>query len=261
MRYFIDFEATQPGNEIISVGVVSETGEKFCSYAKPAFSHLTPYITQMTGITETDLAQAPTLDQVFTNLYNWVSMKEKKYSNWKFIVFGSSDKDFIKTSAAALTSNEATLLAAVMLLNLQDYSKIASQFFKCKVSLIKAFNYVEEQARLQKHDALEDAMMLSAVAHYVENNEPLASNPFVDPVVVNIKMPSGKFTCKHTSNGQHKEFNSCDEAIDWVIADLIKAKEPEIVHRDRIMKNIMKSVKKKSAYCHFKWTRIKEEEE
>ena len=44
MKFFIDFEATQ-ANEIISIGVVSETGTTFKSLVKPQLSSISPYIT------------------------------------------------------------------------------------------------------------------------------------------------------------------------------------------------------------------------
>lgn len=51
MNYFIDFEATQFSGEIISVGCVREDGETFYVLVQPQKGKLTPFITNLTGIT------------------------------------------------------------------------------------------------------------------------------------------------------------------------------------------------------------------
>lgn len=51
MNFYIDFEATQPGNEIISIGAVSDDGATFSCLVKPVASEITPFITELTGIT------------------------------------------------------------------------------------------------------------------------------------------------------------------------------------------------------------------
>ena len=44
MKYFIDFEATQFSNEIISVGCVREDGKEFYSLVRPEKRKLTKFI-------------------------------------------------------------------------------------------------------------------------------------------------------------------------------------------------------------------------
>ena len=67
MKYFIDFEAMQFSNEIISVGCVSENGEKFYSLVQPKKAKkITDFITTLTGITYEDLDCAPSADKVFS---------------------------------------------------------------------------------------------------------------------------------------------------------------------------------------------------
>jgi hypothetical protein len=61
-------------------------------------------------------------------------------------------------------------------------------------------------------------------------------------------------------SAQIYNFATCDDAIDWLIKDVMRAKEPELIHRDRIMANIMKAIRKNSKYCNFLWGRVKEEE-
>lgn len=259
MRFFIDFEATQPQNEIISVGVITDEGDSFHRYVKPVFSNITPYITQLTHITEQDLNEANVLDIVFSNLYSWLKEKEPNICNWEFVVFGSGDEVFIKTSAAALKTNEAKIVAGLMLLNLVDYSKKAQQFFRGNISLIKAFNYIQQLEQKQKHDALEDALMLRKVVQYIDNEKPLDRNPFANiSIDTTIKMPSGVFYARRINGGGERCLGTIEDAIDFFIKEQ-GITNPEEVHRDRIMKNIMKSVRTKKSYAHYKWMRIKEE--
>lgn len=59
MKYFIDFEATENSNEIISVGCVDENGGEFYSLVQPhKIEKLTEFITDLTGITTEDLQNA-----------------------------------------------------------------------------------------------------------------------------------------------------------------------------------------------------------
>ena len=51
MNYFIDFEATQFSNEIISIGCVSETDAKFSSMVYTD-KKITSFITKLIGITD-----------------------------------------------------------------------------------------------------------------------------------------------------------------------------------------------------------------
>lgn len=70
MKYFIDFEAMQFSNEIISVGCVSENGEKFYSLVQPQKAEkITEFITSLTGITYEELFSAPSADKVFSEFY------------------------------------------------------------------------------------------------------------------------------------------------------------------------------------------------
>ena len=75
-------------------------------------------------------------------------------------------------------------------------------------------------------------------------------------------MPSGTFWCKTSMKKSARvyNFNTCDEAIEWLITDIMKHKEPETVHRERVMANIMKAMRKKEKYCNLYWGRVKEEE-
>ena len=58
MNFYVDFEATQPEQEIISIGAIADNGTTFHSLIKPQFSSVSKYISDMTGITQNDVEKA-----------------------------------------------------------------------------------------------------------------------------------------------------------------------------------------------------------
>ena len=96
MKYFIDFEATQFSNEIISIGCVRETGETFYALVNPK-KKLTQFITDLTGITDEMLRNAPEADIVFKEFFDWCSHYENDPR--LFYCYGSSDITFVKNNA------------------------------------------------------------------------------------------------------------------------------------------------------------------
>ena len=76
MKFYIDFEATQPENEIIAIGAVAENGTAFYSLVKPQLSSISPYISQMTHISFDDLAWAPDINKALIEFDAWVMAQE-----------------------------------------------------------------------------------------------------------------------------------------------------------------------------------------
>ena len=71
MNYYIDFEATQYNQEIISIGCVREDGKTFYSLIKPKkLKNVTKFISKLTGITKDKLKNAKTSDEVFRDFFN-----------------------------------------------------------------------------------------------------------------------------------------------------------------------------------------------
>lgn len=261
MKFYIDFEATQ-ASEIISVGCVAETGDTFKALVKPQFSSVSPYISQLTHITNEMLENENTLAFVFDQMWDWISNLCPSILDWEFLAYGS-DEDFVKASLPNATTEHSMILAAMMIAKMQNGAKEAKKFFHGTISLIHAFNHVENAEREQRHDPLEDAMMFQKVYEYMQNNKPLEEHPLrkVVNVPADYKSPSGKFYCRAAGkNAKEREFETCEEAITWLINTVMRPKEPEKVHRERIMTNIMKAVRGKSMYCGYKWRRVKEDE-
>ena len=263
MKFYIDFEATQPENEIIAIGAVAENGATFHSLVKPQFSSISKYVSELTHISTEDLEKAPDINQVLRDFDLWLMAQEPDIMQCRFITYGSDDK-FIKATLPAITEEHAFVTAAAMMAKFENCYDATCKFFHGAIKLIHAFNYVQSVEIEQKHNPLEDAMMLQKVYEYTQTHEPLPCHPLnknFESTMENMKMPSGTFWCRNSMKQKAKVygFNSCEEAIEWLITNVMKAKNPEEIHRDRIMKNIMKAMRKKEKYCNLYWGRIKEE--
>ncbi len=262
MKFYIDFEATQPENEIIAIGAVAENGATFHSLVKPQLSSISQYVSRLTHISDEDLEEAPTIDKVLVNFDSWMMSQESDIMNCQFISYGNDDK-FIKSTLPAIKDQHAFTVAAILMAKIEDCYDATRKFFHGSIRLVHAFNFVQSMEIEQNHNPLEDAMMLQKVYEYTQTHDPLPCHPLNENfnTAMEYKSPSGTFFCRGTGkNAKEKAFNTCEDAIDWLIKDVMRAKEPETIHRDRIMKNIMKAVRTKKAYCSLKWRRVKEEE-
>ena len=262
--FFVDFEATEKG-EIISVGLVG-TNRTFHSFVKPQHSELTPFIKQLTGITEHDLKEAPTVNYVFHDIFKWLEEEEKEIPKWQFCSYGEFDKTLIMNSMSDLYFPYSVIAASVMATHMEDASKMTTKFFKTNsISLLKAFNYLKETAAIQHHNALEDAQMLRYVYENLKDKPALSQTPaqlFTHDTGVNenksYNMPHGKFYCKMHGGKNEREFENIEDAIDWVIDNLITTPNKEEIHRDRIAIKIMKACRGNNLYFQRHWRRVKD---
>ena len=260
MIFYLDFEATQPENEIIAIGAVAENGSTFHSLVKPQFSSISQFVSDLTHISQEDLEKASIIDVVLKEFDRWVMNQELNIMNCRFVTYGD-DKKFLQATLPAIKSSAAFYTGAALLTKIEDCVPDAKNFFKGSIRLVDAYNYVQSMSYQQEHNPLKDAMMLKDVYNYIQNNEPLTAHPLSKTTKAEIvKMPSGTFWCQHINGGKNiRSFDTCDDAIDWFIKTVIKAKEPENVNRNKIMLNIMKAIRKKTTYGNYKWGRVKEE--
>lgn len=265
MFFFLDFEATQPENEIIAIGAVAENGATFYAMVKPQLSSISTYISQLTHISPEELEKAKTIDEVMIEFDMWVTRHEPNIMKCRFISYGD-DSQFIKATLPVVKDEHAFTCMACMLVKIENCYEATRQFFHGPIRLIHAYNYIQSIETEQKHNPLEDALMLQKVYEYTHSHSPLPCHPlnknFKDVVDSTVKMPSGTFFCRTSKKktAQIYNFETCDEAIEWLISNIMKVDNPECVHRERVMANIMKAIRKNSKYCNFYWGRVKEEE-
>ena len=97
MKYFIDFEAMQFSNYIISIGCVREDGDTFYSLVKPAskdHNKISKSISDLTGITNDMLTNAPEAYEVFEKFFSWVKLQSVTSGETpEFYCYGNCDTD------------------------------------------------------------------------------------------------------------------------------------------------------------------------
>ena len=178
MKYFIDLEATQFSNEIISIGCVREDGETFYSLVNVAKNKMTNFITELTGITKEDVSTAPSSDEVFTKFYDWLIPDESKV---QFFCYGNSDLGFIKKNLNKATTIKAQMALSVLALHLIDYSKCVERHFGLikSIGLKKVLAYYRQVAEVeQNHNALEDALFLKEIYDRINDEDDIVKCPF-----------------------------------------------------------------------------------
>lgn len=171
MKYFIDFEATQFSERIISIGCVAGNGNTFKTLVKPVTSKdkVTTFITKLTGITNEMLENAPTANEAFNAFFDFV-LDNSDTSIPEYFCYGNTDKTFIERTVSHMTDTRAITFAHALWVALQDYSTCVRQYFQTsnQIGLKKAYMLVQDIEIEQKHDALEDAKMLFEVANNLQ---------------------------------------------------------------------------------------------
>ena len=162
MNFYLDFEATQFSNEIISIGCVADNGARFSCLVQ-AQKKVTKFITELTGITQEMLdTDGVSADRAFLAFYQYVKENNEPGKVPTYYCYGSNDKDFIKHTVQHMTNFEAIVFASSVQALLVDYSNTVKSYLfnrglalKKLVALIRHVDEIE-----QRHDALDDALML-----------------------------------------------------------------------------------------------------
>lgn len=247
MQFFIDFEATQFSERIINIGCVASNGATFSTLVKPVTKKdkVNKFITDLTGITNEMLAGAPSADEAFNALFDFV-LAQGAQGEHQYYCYGNSDVQFIERTVSHMTNSRAIVFAKMLKHELIDFSKEVKTFFQMSnpVSLRKVYSLIQNDNVEQHHDALEDAQMLCEVVNQlatkciVEDKEKFASMPkTVKPLPANrlkkapekfLSWPNDKWAADTGADetnwkviawvGPHtKHFDSLDTAMMWII--------------------------------------------
>lgn len=185
MKFFMDFEATRFSNRIISIGCVAENGNTFTTLVHPGKKKVDKFITELTGITNEMLEDAPSADMAFMMFYDFM-VANFDGEMPEYYVYGNCDSSFLLATARKMTNPLAITFAQALAGNLIDYASTVKQFFVAKndLALRKVYMLVQDEKDLiQKHDALEDARMLCTVVEHLyekckpEDKETIMSMP------------------------------------------------------------------------------------
>lgn len=172
MIYSIDFEATQFSNRIISIGCVAENGNTFYTLVKPVNKEkINKFITELTGITQTDLNSAISTDEGFNNLANFIN-ENNDDKGIEIYCYGNGDINFLNHTIKYMHNAQAIVVAMGIKELLIDYSQEVIKYFKLKecIKLITAYNFIEGTAEKQKHSSLRDAEMLMSILKHMKSN-------------------------------------------------------------------------------------------
>lgn len=257
MNFYLDFEATRFSNRIISIGCVAGNGETFSTLVKPGDKKkVDKFITELTGITNEMLADAPTADIAFRMLYNFIEANNDGEAP-VYYVYGNSDADFLRATLKHMEDTLACVCAQAIAGNLIDYAAVVKNFFvvKSDLALRKVYMLIQEQKELvQKHDALEDARMLETVVSHLydkckpEDKETILAIPSQPRPQTKKKAPTlfqswnattkweadtladetnWMLKCVDQHSGQVKYFNDFNTAALWVIKYIARNVSPK----------------------------------
>lgn len=172
MNFYLDFEATRFSNRIISIGCVAGNGATFDTLVKPVNkAKVDKFITELTGITNEMLADAPTADEAFNQLFDFIELNNDETSP-AYYVYGNSDADFLAHTVKYMTDARACICAQAIQGTLINYATTVQKFFTMKdnVALRKVYMVVQSQKEFQQsHNALEDALMLQTVVEHLHD--------------------------------------------------------------------------------------------
>lgn len=183
MNFYLDFEALQFSERIISIGCVAENGSRFNTLVKPVKDEkVNSFITKLTGITNKMLEDAPTADEAFNAFYSFVRDNNGNGIP-SYYCYGHNDRTFIKKTISGMNDFQAITFASSVKGLLVDFSKTATAHLGIKsISLKNLVTLVRHEDVVQKHDALDDAVMLKECYEKLDTLEKADSKP--EPVKI-----------------------------------------------------------------------------
>ena len=260
MKYFMDFEATQFEQEIISVGCVDEDGREFYSLVKPhSMRKMTGFITDLTGITSAQLRRSPDADEVFSRLYDFIDKSEKA----QFFCYGNCDGRFISVTLKYVKTFKAQCMLGLIFGSITDVSAEISHIFKTNqtVSLYKLADYYGAPDE-RNHHALNDAKLLKHVYECSRGDE-LEECPFPEyvrvyktdrlPVSAPVQVSNPHVIA--SLGDEIRSFSSYGKAADWIMNELLpKGAQISAGTKSNISNRIVQAVSNGSKYHGYIWT-------
>lgn len=285
MKFFMDFEATRFSNRVISIGCVAENGNTFQTLVNPGKKKVDKFITELTGITNEMLETAPSADEAFVDFYNYMAANFDGEVP-EYYVYGNCDSSFLHATARKMSNPLAITFTQALAGNLIDYASVVKKFFVAPsdLALRKVYMLIQDEKDLvQKHDALEDALMLQTVVAGLHNKckpedkatimampsqkrpkvgngtpaifqkwEGLSSNKWDADTLGNEECWCVKCTCNQ--NGNIKYFDSFNTAALWLIRYYVRNKSPKKIEEvQKIEQTIKTAIQNKKNRYGFVW--------
>lgn len=262
MKYFIDFEATQYTNEIIQVGCVREDGKVFQSLIRPRkLDKVTKWITQLTGITRSDLANASSSDDVFENFYAWLLSDRTPV---KFFCYGGSDFEFVRNNIEKCThSIRAQMALSMIFANMTDVTILVREHFNVSAApaLKKVMMYYFPNDNHECHDAESDADMLRLIYNAMQREGKLDGVPKVfekyltlPALFTNSSQLAQLRIVKSREGAIYEKYDSLDLAAQKTVDEIMTCHSLNMPNEGKVKSRILAAINNKSQYCGYDWT-------
>lgn len=249
MKYFIDFEAAQ-SNEIISIGCVNELGQVFYSLVQSQ-AKISWFIASLTGISNSDLDTAPTVDEAFEDFYDYLN----KDSAPEFYCYGDTDIKFIRETLNNATQFYSQAALGLLQNNLIDYAPRIAKHFEITntIALVKVVSYYRNDPELkQSHNALEDALWLKEIYENAQN-EVINECPFPTYQKQPGATPN-RYMYVFDDGVKIRKFNTVGDATRFLLTSVMK-NQPD-TKKKNVATKIRKAAANHNMYCGFLIERI-----
>lgn len=245
MLYFIDFEASQFTQEIISIGCVCETEQTFYSLVHTRHK-IGNFIQELTGITQAEINSAPTPDEVFLQFFKWLEETNPIGDKLQFICYGNLDTVFASHTLKNIQSSYLAQAAlSLIALHTVDYSVSVKNYFGLNkhIALVKVAQYLQpDKEILQTHNALDDAIMLKQVYDCIQQGLT------VDELMLNDYKTH--IECYDKDHNYKETFSTLPAAVNWLITEM---RMPSGTKSKRVINAIKNASQKDKLYCGFYW--------
>jgi DNA polymerase III epsilon subunit-like protein len=202
------------------------------------------------------LVNAQSADEAFNQLFDFIELNSDGTVP-TYYCYGNTDADFIAHTVKYMIDTRACICAQAIKGNLIDYASIVKNFFHVNhdLALCKVYMLIKSQTDLvQKHDALEDALMLQTVVNSlyrkckpedkdtimampsqkkpkVVKKAPLIFNSWNNQSKWEAAIPADEdiwvYRCIDIQTGKIKYFDSINTAALWVIKYIAKNTSPK----------------------------------
>lgn len=192
MKIYLDLEANAVTNEVISIGMVTESGDEFYSLIRP-HTKLDHNIKLLTNISQEEADIAPTLETVMSSVRRFLCVCTP-LDKITFIHYGKGDRTFLRASKSFTESEATKCILDYIIERCENVDKRVSRHFnRDSIGLRSAYltmRLSSNEPATQNHNALEDAQMLKWVW---ENIDDYTLPEGIEPVkVARINMCYGK---------------------------------------------------------------------
>ena len=166
MDFFIDFEATQFSDRIISIGCVAGDGREFYTLSRPKDPKINKFVTELTGITTEMVKEAPSIEDAFVMFKTYMAQFEP--AAHKYYFFGDSDAQFLSRSMREIKTMEMLEFMGNLKRLGTDAYKWVQRELGATAGLNKLYCAIFEENHMQNHNALDDAKMLKEIVMWVQ---------------------------------------------------------------------------------------------